>query len=139
MHDPVSPLRAFDEGSWLFRQMVQAQPFIRQVRDGPRRILGLLLALGLGYLCWQEGSRWYAAGAGLALLGSLLLVVVRHNYDSVAVQARPAWPAVHSVRLKRNIPLPYRAPFMAARKPCPRRRAGRTLGQSFLPPWSPGT
>ncbi len=43
--------------------------------------LGLLLALGLGYLCWQEGSRWYAVGAGLALLGSLLLVVVRHNYD----------------------------------------------------------
>lgn len=80
MHDPVSPLRVFDEGSWLFRQMVQAQPFIRQSRMVLAE-LGLLLALGLGYLCWQEGSRWYALGAGCALLGSLLLVVVRRNYD----------------------------------------------------------
>ena len=80
MHDPVSPLRVFDEGSWLFRQMVQAQPFIRQ-SGMVLAELGLLLALGLVYLCWQEGSRWYAVGAGLALLGSLLLVVVRHNYD----------------------------------------------------------
>jgi hypothetical protein len=80
MHDPVSPLRVFDEGSWLFRQMVQAQPFIRQ-SGMVLAELGLLLALGLGYLCWQEGSRWYAVGAGFALLGSLLLVVVRHNYD----------------------------------------------------------
>lgn len=56
MHDPVSPLRAFDEGSWLFRQMVQAQPFIRQ-SGMVLAELGLLLALGLGYLCWQEGSR----------------------------------------------------------------------------------
>ncbi|HEJ4413174.1 TPA: hypothetical protein SL557_005540, partial [Pseudomonas aeruginosa] len=69
MHDPVSPLRVFDEGSWLFRQMVQAQPFIRQ-SGMVLAELGLLLALGLGYLCWQEGSRWYAVGAGLALLGS---------------------------------------------------------------------
>ena len=117
MHDPVSPLRVFDEGSWLFRQMVQAQPFIRQ-SGLVLAELGLLLALGLGYLCWQEGSRWYAVGAGLALLGSLLLVVVRHNYDWWLF-ARPAWPAVHSVRLKRNIPLPYRAPFMVARSLVP--------------------
>lgn len=48
MHDPVSPLRAFDEGSWLFRQMVQAQPFIRQ-SGMVLAELGLLLALGLGY------------------------------------------------------------------------------------------
>ncbi|ABR83578.1 TPA: hypothetical protein L6B08_05315 [Pseudomonas aeruginosa] len=80
MHDPVSPLRVFDEGSWLFRQLVLAQPFIRQ-SGLILAELGLLLALGLAYLCWHQGNRWYAAGAVLALLGSVLLVVARRNYD----------------------------------------------------------
>lgn len=118
MHDPVSPLRVFDEGSWLFRQMVQAQPFIRQ-SGLVLAELGLLLALGLGYLCWQEGSRWYAVGAGLALLGSLLLVVVRHNYDWWLFKLGPRGRLYIPFDWKRNIPLPYRAPFMVARSLVP--------------------
>ena len=52
MHDPVSPLRVFDEGSWLFRQMVQAQPFIRQS--------GMVLAeLGLLLVVVRHNYDWW--------------------------------------------------------------------------------
>ena len=69
MHDPVSPLRVFDEGSWLFRQMVQAQPFIRQ-SGMVLAELGLLLALGLGYLCAANNSQAQGFTAPEVLIGS---------------------------------------------------------------------
>lgn len=123
MHDPVSPLRVFDEGSWLFRQMVQAQPFIRQ-SGMVLAELGLLLALGLGYLCWQEGSRWYAVGAGLALLGSLLLVVVRHNYDWWLFKLGPRG-RLYVRSTEAEHPAALSGAIHGGAKPCPRRRAGR--------------
>ncbi|MDF5803254.1 hypothetical protein P4238_01270 [Pseudomonas aeruginosa] len=117
MHDPVSPLRVFDEGSWLFRQMVQAQPFIRQ-SGMVLAELGLLPALGLGYLCWQDGSRWYAVGAGFALLGSLLLVVVRHNYDWWLFKLGPRG-RLYIPSTEAEHPAALSAPFMAARSLVP--------------------
>ena len=126
---PFLPLRAFDGGSWLFRQMVQAQLFIPPVRGWSSPNSACCWRSGSAYLCWQEGGRWYAVGAGLALLGSLLLVVVRHTYDWWLFKLGRVAGCTFRSTEARNIPLPYRAPFMAARRSPP---AGwPTLGQSF--------
>ena len=97
--------------------------------------LGLLLALGLGYLCWQEAVAG-TPSAPASRCSAACCWWWSAQLRLVAVQARPAWPAVHSVRLKRNIPLPYRAPFMAARNTVP---AGGLADTRAITSYCPGS